>query len=121
MLRFHVRGPRKRNGKVGRVKGPCGKVSKRAKIFKATYPTGVYTVQFDQQQALPRKHQPARGVPGQDLPAAPARASSRSSLGSLGRGLDPRSARARRSGIALAQVLRERLAHARRSSAEAIR
>jgi len=50
VLRYHVRGPRKRNGRIGRVKGPCGKINKRAKIFKATYPTGVYTVQFDQRK-----------------------------------------------------------------------
>ena len=50
ILRFHVRGPRRKNGRVGRVKGPCGKVNKRVKIFKSTYPTGVYTVQFDQRR-----------------------------------------------------------------------
>ena len=58
-VRYHVRGPRKRNGKVGKAKGACGKVKKKVKIFGSKFPTGVYTVQFDQQkrfsaQASPR-------------------------------------------------------------------
>jgi hypothetical protein len=48
ILRYHVRGPRKRNGKVGKSKGPCGKVNKKVKIFGAKFPPGIYTVQFDQ-------------------------------------------------------------------------
>ena len=51
VLRYHVRGPRRRNGKVGKVKGACGKVNKKARIFRATYPSGIYTVQFDQSKA----------------------------------------------------------------------
>jgi hypothetical protein len=54
VLRFHVRGPRKRNGKIGKVRGACGKITKRVRIFRATYPSGVYTVQFDQR----RKYSP---------------------------------------------------------------
>ena len=50
VLRFHVRGPRRKNGKVGKIRGPCGKVNKKVKIFKATFPSGVYTVQFDQRK-----------------------------------------------------------------------
>jgi hypothetical protein len=50
VLRFHVRGPRRRNGRIGRLRGPCGKINKRVRIFRATYPTGVYTVQFDQRR-----------------------------------------------------------------------
>ena len=46
----HVRGPRKRNVKIGKVKGACGKLRKRKRIFKAGYPVGVYTVQFDQKK-----------------------------------------------------------------------
>jgi len=48
MLRYHVRGPRRKNGRVGRVRGACGKINRRVRIFRATFPTGVYTVQFDQ-------------------------------------------------------------------------
>lgn len=54
VLRFHVRGPHKRNGTVGRVRGACGKVNRRARIFRSTYPSGIYTVQFDQR----RKYSP---------------------------------------------------------------
>jgi hypothetical protein len=50
ILRFHVRGPRTRNGAVGRVRGTCGKVNRRVRIFRATYPSGIYTVQFDQRR-----------------------------------------------------------------------
>jgi hypothetical protein len=46
----HVRGPRKRNIKIGKVKGACGKLKKKKRIFKAGYPVGVYTVQFDQRK-----------------------------------------------------------------------
>lgn len=58
LLRFHVRGPRRRNGKVGRVKGACGKVNRRVKIFRATYPSGVYTVQFDQRRKYSTRTNP---------------------------------------------------------------
>lgn len=58
VLRFHVRGPRKGNGKVGKVKGSCGKLNRRVKIFKATYPSGVYTVQFDQRKKYSRRANP---------------------------------------------------------------
>ena len=34
VLRFHVRGPRKRNGKVGKIRGACGKLNKKARIFR---------------------------------------------------------------------------------------
>jgi hypothetical protein len=50
VLRFHVRGPRRRNGTVGRIKGACGKVNRRVRIFRASYPSGIYTVQFDQRR-----------------------------------------------------------------------
>ena len=50
LLHFHVRGPRKRNGRIAKARGPCGKVNRRVRIFKATYPSGVYTVQFDQRR-----------------------------------------------------------------------
>ena len=51
VLRYHVRGPRRRNGKVGKLRGACGKINKKARIFRANYPSGVYTVQFDQRKA----------------------------------------------------------------------
>jgi hypothetical protein len=44
----HVRGPNKRNLRIGRVKGPCGKVSATKKvILKRGDRPGVYIVQFD--------------------------------------------------------------------------
>jgi hypothetical protein len=58
ILRYHVRGPRKKNGKVGKVKGPCGKVSKRVRIFKAHFPVGTYTVQFDQKKKYSKRAEP---------------------------------------------------------------
>jgi hypothetical protein len=50
VLRFHVRGPRTRNGRVGRVRGACGNVDKRVRIVSASYPSGIYTVQFDERR-----------------------------------------------------------------------
>lgn len=58
VLRFHVRGPRKRNGTVGRVRGACGKINKRVKIFRASYPSGIYTVQFDQRRKFGARARP---------------------------------------------------------------
>lgn len=46
----HVRGPRKRNVKVGKIKGACGKLKAKKRIFKPGYRVGVYTVQFDQRK-----------------------------------------------------------------------
>ena len=47
-LYAHVRGPRKRNVRVGRVRGACGKVSaRRRRITRKTDPAGPYLVQFD--------------------------------------------------------------------------
>ncbi len=44
----HVRGPKRRNLRIGRVKGPCGKVSATKKvILKKGDGPGFYTVQFD--------------------------------------------------------------------------
>jgi hypothetical protein len=44
----HVRGPRKRNLRIGRVKGACGKVSATKKrILKKNDSPGFYIVQFD--------------------------------------------------------------------------
>ena len=72
-MRYHVRGPRKRNGKVGKAKGACGKVKKKVKIFGSKFPTGVYTVQFDQQKRFSAQREPARGLRGHDLPDGQAR------------------------------------------------
>ena len=58
VLRFHVRGPRRRNGKVGKIRGACGKLNKRKRIFRATYPAGVYRVQFDQRKVFRRRSSP---------------------------------------------------------------
>jgi hypothetical protein len=47
-LYSHVRGPRKRNLRIGRVKGPCGNVSATRKVLlKRGDPPGFYPVQFD--------------------------------------------------------------------------
>jgi hypothetical protein len=47
-LYAHVRGPRRRNLRIGRVVGPCGKVSATRKvILKRGDPVGVYPTQFD--------------------------------------------------------------------------
>jgi hypothetical protein len=44
----HVRGPKKRNLRIGRVRGDCGKVSATKKvILKRRDPAGFYIVQFD--------------------------------------------------------------------------
>jgi hypothetical protein len=44
----HVRGPKKRNLRIGKVKGPCGKVSATKKrILKKNDSPGFYIVQFD--------------------------------------------------------------------------
>lgn len=44
----HVRGPRSRNLRIGRVKGPCGKVSATRKvILKRGDGPGTYVVQYD--------------------------------------------------------------------------
>jgi hypothetical protein len=58
ILYFHVRGPRKKNGKVGKAKRPCGKVNKKVKFFKATFPIGTYRVQFDQRRKYKRAPTP---------------------------------------------------------------
>ncbi len=47
-LYAHVRGPRRRNLRIGRVVGPCGKVSATRKvILKRGDPVGIYPTQFD--------------------------------------------------------------------------
>lgn len=47
-LYAHVRGPKRRNLRIGRVKGACGKVSATRKvILKKGDGPGFYTVQFD--------------------------------------------------------------------------
>lgn len=47
-LYAHVRGPRKRNLRIGRVLGPCGKVSATRKVLlKRRDPAGIYPTQFD--------------------------------------------------------------------------
>ncbi len=47
-LYAHVRGPRRRNLRIGRVAGPCGKVrATRRVILKRGDPVGVYPTQFD--------------------------------------------------------------------------
>ena len=47
-LYAHVRGPRRRNVRIGRVKGPCGKVSATRKVLlRRGDPVGVYPTQFD--------------------------------------------------------------------------
>lgn len=47
-LYAHVRGPKRRNLRIGRLKGPCGKVSATRKVLlKRGDAPGFYTVQFD--------------------------------------------------------------------------
>ena len=47
-LYAHVRGPRKRNFRIGTIKGPCGKVSATRKvILRRRDPVGLYPTQFD--------------------------------------------------------------------------
>lgn len=47
-LYAHVRGPKKRNLRLGRVKGACGKVSATRKVLlKRGDPAGFYPMQFD--------------------------------------------------------------------------
>ena len=47
-LYAHVRGPRRRNVRIGRVVGPCGKVAATRKvILKRRDPVGFYPTQFD--------------------------------------------------------------------------
>jgi hypothetical protein len=44
----HVkRGSKKRNVKIGAVKGACGKVSARKRLFASDAPSGLYEVRFD--------------------------------------------------------------------------
>lgn len=47
-LYAHVRGPRRRNLRIGRVVGPCGKVlATRKVLLKRRDPVGAYPTQFD--------------------------------------------------------------------------
>ena len=47
-LYAHVRGRKRRNLRIGRIKGPCGKVSATRKvILKRGDPVGLYPTQFD--------------------------------------------------------------------------
>lgn len=47
-LYAHVRGPRRRNVRIGRVEGPCGKVSlAKVAITRRGDPLGLYRLQFD--------------------------------------------------------------------------
>ena len=47
-LYAHVRGPRRRDVRIGRVAGPCGKVSATRKVLlKRGDPAGIYRTQFD--------------------------------------------------------------------------
>ena len=47
-LYAHVRGPKKRNVRIGRVVGPCGKVSAtRRVLLRRGDPVGNYPTQFD--------------------------------------------------------------------------
>lgn len=47
-LYAHVRGPKKRNLRIGRILGPCGKVSATKKVLlKRRDPVGLYPTQFD--------------------------------------------------------------------------
>lgn len=46
-LYAHVRGPERRNVRIGRLKGPCGKVLAKRRLLKRSDATGFYTVQFD--------------------------------------------------------------------------
>jgi hypothetical protein len=41
------RGSKKRNVKIGKVKGACGKVSAKRQLFESDAPSGVYEVRFD--------------------------------------------------------------------------
>lgn len=55
-LRAHVvRGRYRRNVRIGRVKGACGKVKARKRIFVAGTKSGTYTVQFDTRRRYSRK------------------------------------------------------------------
>lgn len=58
LVRFHVRGPRRRTGTVGTARGPCGTLNKKTRIFRSTDPTGTYTVQFDQRASYSRSASP---------------------------------------------------------------
>jgi hypothetical protein len=50
-----VRKRYRRNVFVGRLKGPCNKLSKRRQVMPSTLPAGVYTVQFDTKRKYSRK------------------------------------------------------------------
>jgi hypothetical protein len=58
ILWAHIRGPRKRNVKVGKLKGACGKLDRRRRIFRPGDPVGEYTVQFDQRKKYRAATQP---------------------------------------------------------------
>ena len=47
-LYAHVRGPRRRNIRIGRIRGACGKVKlTRKRLFKRGDPAGIYLIQYD--------------------------------------------------------------------------
>lgn len=46
-----VRGRRKRNVRIGRLTGPCGKVEARRRLFRKRQRNGTYRVQFDASRA----------------------------------------------------------------------
>ena len=46
-LYAHIRGRAKRNIKIGRLKGPCGTLSRKKRLFKRGTKTGSYRVQLD--------------------------------------------------------------------------
>ena len=55
-LRAHVvKGRFRRNIRIGKVKGACGKVTKRKRIFRSSTRSGTYTVQFDTKRRYSRK------------------------------------------------------------------
>jgi hypothetical protein len=57
----HIRGPKKRNLRIGRVKGPCGKVSATRKVLlKRGDPPGFYVMQFDTRRGYTGSAAPLR-------------------------------------------------------------
>jgi hypothetical protein len=58
-LYAHVRRKGKgRNVKIGKVKGPCGKLKKKKRLFPRKSKTGTYTVQFDTKRKYRKKTVP---------------------------------------------------------------
>jgi hypothetical protein len=58
-LYAHVRRKGKgRNVRLGKVKGPCGKLNKRKRLFPRKSKTGTYTVQFDTKRKYRKKTVP---------------------------------------------------------------